>query len=408
MNIVQPSVYQIQTKPKSRQWIWWVAVSVATCIVAGLTCNYLRPLPTPTATLTLSGLSASHSPTVAWPVIGQAAIGAPNYGILDTHGTQSPLATASVTKVILALCVLDKSPIEIGKTGKIYTITADDVANYNRHVAGNGSVAAVAEGEELSEYQAIEALMIPSANNIADSLAKWEFGSNAGYAAYAANYLANHQINNTVISSTDASGYDADTTSTASDLTKIGLLALQNPVLMKIAGQKSTTLPVAGLVNNYNTVLGINGITGLKTGNNDADPGAFLFTADLQVGTEIVKATGAVMGANDLQSALDSATRISASMQQSFEQSTIAVAGQTVGTMSTAWGENAPIITSKKLELVRWQDTAFKEAHRIRATTAQGNVGALRITAPGVSSETVLQLKHTIPGPSFWWRLTRH
>jgi D-alanyl-D-alanine carboxypeptidase (penicillin-binding protein 5/6) len=313
-----------------------------------------------------------------------------------------------VAKVILALCVLDKSPIEVGKTGKTYTIDTADVASYNNYVAANGSVAAVAEGEQLTEYQALEALMIPSANNIADSLAKWEFGSNAGYAAYAANYLANHQINNTTIGSTDASGYDASTTSTTSDLTKIGLIALQNPVLMKIAGQKSTTLPVAGVVNNYNTVLGVNGITGLKTGNNDADPGAFLFTANLKIGTETIQATGAVMGANDLQSALDSATRLSASMQQSFEQTTIASAGQTVGSMNTAWGESAPIVTTSKVALVRWQDTAFKETHRVRATLTEGNVGSLQVSAPGTSSETILRLKHTIPGPSFWWRLTRH
>jgi serine-type D-Ala-D-Ala carboxypeptidase (penicillin-binding protein 5/6) len=391
MNIVQPSVYQLRPQVKQKQRAWWLVVPIV--LVLGLGYNYVRPLPTATATLSISGLSASQKPTLDWPSVGQAAIGAPGYDVITTHGTQSPLATASITKAILALCVLDKQPIDAGEAGKTYTIKADDVANYNAYVAGNGSVAAVTEGEKLTEYQALEALMLPSANNIADSLAKWEFGGNAGYAAYAANFLAKHDINHT---------------STASDLTKIGLLALKSPVLMEIAGKRHTTLPVAGLVNNYNTVLGVNGITGLKTGNNDTNLGALLFTADLKVGDQIVKGAGAVMDAKDLQSALDSATQLAASMRRGFEQVTIAKAGANMGTMRTAWGASQPIITSGAVQIVRWQDTALRETHSIKATLESGQVGSLQVSAPGASAKTNLLLQHDIPGPSFWWRLTRH
>lgn len=405
MNIVQPSVYQLRPQAAGKQRSWWLAIPIV--LVVSLTYNFVRPLPAATATVSISGLSASQQPVLDWPTVGQAAIGAPGYDVITTYGKQSPLATASITKAILALCVLDKQPIKKGETGKTYTIKADDVANYNEYVAGNGSVAAVAEGEKLTEYQALEALMLPSANNIADSLAKWEFGGNAGYAAYAANFLANHDIHETTIG-TDASGYDASTTSTASDLTKIGLLALRSPILMEIAGKKQTTLPVAGLVHNYNTALGINGITGLKTGNNDTNLGALLFTADLKVGDQIIKGTGAVMDAADLQSALDSATRLSASMQKGFEQVTIAEANASVGTMQTAWGASEPIVTSDKVQLVRWRGTAFSETHSVKTALASGQVGSLQVSAPGASANTTLHLRHDIPGPSFWWRLTRH
>jgi D-alanyl-D-alanine carboxypeptidase (penicillin-binding protein 5/6) len=40
-------------------------------------------------------------------------------------------------------------------------------------------------GEELSEYQALQALLLPSANNIAETLARWAFGSIDAYNAYA-------------------------------------------------------------------------------------------------------------------------------------------------------------------------------------------------------------------------------
>ena len=40
-------------------------------------------------------------------------------------------------------------------------------------------MASVAAGEQISQYQALQAMLIPSANNVADSLARWAFGSPA-------------------------------------------------------------------------------------------------------------------------------------------------------------------------------------------------------------------------------------
>jgi D-alanyl-D-alanine carboxypeptidase (penicillin-binding protein 5/6) len=249
--------------------------------------------------------------------------------------------------------------------------------------------------------------MLPSANNVSDSLVNWVFGSHENYATYAAEYLSAHGLSQTTVGS-DASGYDPSTTSSANDLTELGLLALKSPVLMSIAKQKSAVLPVAGTVYNYDTVLGVNGITGLKTGNNDQDPGAFLFTADVPVGTKTVPVTGAVMGANDLNAALQSATELSTSLQQGFEQITIAKSGQQVGTMSTAWGVSQPITTSNALQVVRWKDTAISETHSIKTTLQKGTVGSVQVSAPGAKAQASLRLNQPIPGPSFWWRLTRH
>jgi D-alanyl-D-alanine carboxypeptidase (penicillin-binding protein 5/6) len=411
MNIVPPTTYQQyqqyqqpQFMPERKRRIWPIIVIVV--LLALLTFNYVRPLPAATATLTVTGLNASGKPVIPWPTDGQAAVAAPDYGILGTHGDQKPLATASIAKVILALCVLDKQPLKAGAAGPTYTVNADDVATYNNYVAKNGSVTLVQQGEKLTEYQALQALMLPSANNVADSMARWVFGSQATYAAYATNYLLNHHINQTAVG-TDASGFDPSTTSTASDLTQIGLLALKNPVLTAITTQKSVILPVAGLVANYNTVLGVNGINGIKTGNNDQDPGAFLFSAKLKVGDKQVPVTGAVMGAADLPTALQSATRLSAAMQQGFEEVTVAKAGQQLGVMRTAWGASQPIVTAKKVAVVHWQNTAIGETHTVRTNLRQGVVGSLQVSAPGSKGQTDLQLKNALAAPSFWWRLSR-
>ncbi len=369
--------------------------------------NYIRPLPAATAQITVSVPSSTTQPTINWPSGGQAAIAASGYGLLGTSGDQTPLATASIAKVILALCVLQKQPLAPGQSGPTYTVSSSDVNIYNSYVAQDGSVMAVTQGEQLTEYQALEALMLPSANNIADSLVRWVFGNQSAYSAYAASFLQDQGLNNTHIG-TDASGFDPSTTSTASDLTSLGLLALQSPVLLQIAGQRYTTLPVAGIVYNYNTILGQNGITGLKTGNNDSDPGAFLFTATVHIGGKDIPLTGAVMGADDLSSALQEASQLSTSLQQGFEQATVAQAGQAVGSLKTAWGASVAIKAAKPLQVIRWKGTPITEKHTLHTGVRSGEIGSIQISTDQTKSVSALQLARPVSGPNFWWRLTRH
>ena len=66
------------------------------------------------------------------------------------------------------------------------------------------------------------------------------------------------------------------------------------PVLATIAAMPAAVVPVAGLVRNYNTLLGQDGITGLKTGSTRAAGGCVLIAARHQAGphhTLIVAAT---------------------------------------------------------------------------------------------------------------------
>ncbi len=357
--------------------------------------------------VTTSTPSAITNPTISWPQDGQAAAAGNGYGLLGTSGNQKPLATASITKVITALCVLQKQPLELNQSGPTYTVSSKDVDIYDSYVSQNGSVAAVTQGEQLTEYQAIEALMIPSANNVADSLVRWVFGSQGAYKTYATTFLRQHGMNQTEIG-TDASGFDPSTTSTASDLTTLGLLALKNPVLMQIAGKSSATLPIVGTVTNYNAVLGTNGITGLKTGNNDADPGAFLFTARSTVAGKAVDVTGAVMGATDLGTALQESTQLVASLQNDFEQATVVQAGDSVGTLSTAWGQHASLVAARTVQLVRWKATPIDSTHSVNPKLRSGVVGTIKASAGEAQSSSDIRLSHSIAGPSFWWRLTRH
>ncbi len=405
MHVIEPRRYHTPARRHSRVRPLIIGLAVV-LLIAGII-NYCRPLPQPTAKLTLAPATPAVSPTLAWPDQGQASAAATNYGPLGTSGTVTPLATASIAKVITALCVLNKQPLALGHSGPTYTISPADVAIYQTYLAENGSLIPVTEGEKLTEYQALEALMIPSANNIADSLVRWVFGSQAAYKTYATQFLQSHGFTATQIGP-DASGFDPGTVSTASDLATLGQLALKNPVLLEIAGKRSTTLPIVGTVSNYDTVLGVNGITGLKTGNNDSDPGAFLFTANLIVNGTTVPVTGAVMGAPDLNTALQSSTRLVASLAHGFSEIAIASANEPVGKVTTAWGASATIVSKQAVAFVRWNANPVVEKHQLNPQVRSGKIGTLTVSAGRIRTGTDLLLAKPLAGPSFWWRLTRH
>ena len=80
-----------------------------------------------------------------------------------------------------ALVVLADKPLAKGDTGPILTMTDQDVATYMADAAEQQSVVPVTAGEQLSEFEALEALLIPSGNNIAETLARWDAGSVAGF-----------------------------------------------------------------------------------------------------------------------------------------------------------------------------------------------------------------------------------
>src|SRR5207244_12485342 len=69
---------------------------------------------------------------------------------------------------------------------------------------------------------------------------------------------------------TDPSGLDPSTVSTAADQVLLGMAAMRVPALAVIAATSTAVVPVAGVVRNYNTLLGQDGIVGLKTGSMQA------------------------------------------------------------------------------------------------------------------------------------------
>ncbi len=245
--------------------------------------------------------------SLAWPSFGQSAVGIVGESAVQTHGTQTPVPTASTAKLITALVVLQKKPLSLGENGPTLTMTRDDLELLNKYIALDGSkIGKVMVGEKLSEYQILEAMLLPSANNMADSLAIWAYGSLPAYQEAANAYLAEHGLHGTRVG-VDASGLDPSTVSTAHDMVLIGELVMQNPVLAEIVGKKSASgFPLIGTITNTNTLLGESGIVGIKTGNSDEQGGAFVGAAHVTVNGKMETVVTAVLGASTLDEAMRS------------------------------------------------------------------------------------------------------
>ena len=255
---------------------------------------------------------------LAWPASGQAAIGSVEDGLLarsSDHEKSRP--TASMAKVITALAILEKQPLKPGHTGPSYVINAEDVANYQSYVARGGSVLPVYEGMELTQYQALQAMLLPSANNIADMLAVKTFGSIEAYTAYAQNMLQRMGLSQTVAA--DASGFSANTVSTPSELVMIGIVALKNPVIAEIVAQPQAWIPGAGPVKNTNELLGVDGVVGIKTGTTDQAGNCLLFAAHYNAKDGQRKTiVGVVMGDKSAPQLFSDSKKLLASVKQAL------------------------------------------------------------------------------------------
>ena len=96
-------------------------------------------------------------------------------------GSTASVPIASLAKMMTVYVVLEDHPLNGTTTGPSITVTAAQAAAYASEAANRDSVLQVTAGETLTEKQALEALLIASADNIADLLAQWDAGSTAAF-----------------------------------------------------------------------------------------------------------------------------------------------------------------------------------------------------------------------------------
>lgn len=391
---------------KKRKHLWWRVVLLGMAMYIGIV--MILPVPSLQISADKLQLKGAQPVSMPWPSQGQAAVGAVGYGLLTKHGDEKPLPTASVAKVLTALAVLKAKPITAGSKGETITITADDVKTYESYLAQGQSTVKVTAGETLTEYQALQALLLPSANNMADVLARWAFGSTDNYLAFVNPFTKTLGMTNTNMS--DASGFSPKTTSTAVDLTKLAEIAMNHPVISEIVSQTEADLPTAGTVQNVNFMLGQDGIVGVKTGNTDEAGGCFMFAARREVEGQKVTVVGTVMGAPNLFEAIKGSQPLIDETFKNFHNVEVVKTGQTLGSLNKSGGSSVPVLARQGLRTLVWAGQAPSSelvGSNLGKSVKQGDdVGTLQVHVGNQVYPVTAEAAAPLAAGSLIWRLS--
>jgi len=347
---------------------------------------------------------------ITWPTKGESAVGVVGTSVLDSTNPQVPEPTASTAKMVTCLMVLKAKPLSLGEQGPLITITPADVAIYNNYVAEQGSVVKVVVGEQISEYQMLEAILLPSANNMADSLASWAYGSLANYDWQANKFLVSSGLTSTHIG-IDASGFSPTTTSTASDLVKIGELVMANPVLTQIVAESSATnIPIVGNISNVNYLLNKSGIIGIKTGNTTQAGGVFVSASKEIVGGKTYEIITANMAAPNLVQAISGSLPLIQSAQSNIYSDNILPSGSLIGTYVLPWNkQEITLKTNASLSDNVWGGSSIYLASyldSIKYPSKSSYAGYIQDSTSVSSARVNVSLESGLSKPSYWWKLT--
>jgi D-alanyl-D-alanine carboxypeptidase (penicillin-binding protein 5/6) len=246
---------------------------------------------------------------IPWPAYGNAGYAVPKDQIsVSAKKVSQPVPIASLAKIITALAIIEKKPLVLGQQGPSVPITEADIAIYEEYVRKSGTVLPIEVGTDLSQYQALQAIMMVSANNVSDTAAIWAFGSVDAYVTYANDMVRRYGLTQTTVS--DASGFSPKTVSTPEDMAQLTALYMKHPVLRQIAQQEQANLPFAGVIRNYNSFANEGGLVGIKVGNTDEAGRCYIMANIRQTATGEELSVAVVLGASDFSIAAKDAEAI--------------------------------------------------------------------------------------------------
>ena len=390
-----------------------IGVALLLILAAAAAWSYLRPIPAVVAkpALPASDLVAGTPPVIPWPARGSASLSVQGLGFIATSGNEQEIPAASVTKVMTALLILEDKPLTVNDPGPTITITDLDVQSYRLDAAGNQSVAAVAAGEQLTELQALEGMLIPSANNLAETLARWDAGSVGAFVARMNTRAAALDMTHTRYA--DVSGASPASVSTPSDLVRLGIIAMKQAVFARVVGMPQAELPVAGTVYNVDSVLGESGIIGIKTGSGLSSGANFLFAANLTVDGRPITVFGCVMGQATLAAAFRAASALIAPLATALHVRRVVARNETVATYTAPWGAQSDLLSSVDVDVIEWPGMVLRQRVAARALVIDRPIaagspeGTLHMVLGDYVIDDPIVTADPMYPPGRLWRLTR-
>ncbi|RZB17518.1 D-alanyl-D-alanine carboxypeptidase [Streptomyces sp. F001] len=392
----------------------WTPLALLLAIVFAIV-QAVRPLPTPTLELTAEESYTFDGDEVAlpWPTEGQGAMDVTGIGTMGNFGEQKPVAIGSVAKAMTAYIILKEHPLKAGEEGPNIEVdaTAEKEGGYDQQ--GESTLNTVKKGDQLTERQAISAIMIPSANNIARLLARWDAGSEEAFVKKMNDTAKELGMKNTTY--TDPSGLQESTVSTAEDQVKLGNELVRMPALVEITKLPNWTDPSGQKWRNWNTLVPYDGAIGIKTGTTTAAGGNLLFAATKDIDGETVTVVGAILGQHtapiiDTVNAVSKTAMLGA--QDALTSAKILKKGDVVGYVDDQLGGRTPVVVTEDVAAVGWAglkvELSFAADDVPHTAKAGTKVGTLTVgDGSGGAVEVPVALQSDLAEPGFTAKLTR-
>ncbi|RSS78244.1 D-alanyl-D-alanine carboxypeptidase [Streptomyces sp. WAC06614] len=385
-----------------------------------------RPLPTPVigrdgtkATFAVPGTA----PAVPWPDGGEGAVTVVGSGQVQTFGEQKPVPTASVAKVMTAYVLLQDHPLKDGKDHGPQ-IRVDAQAVKDGDLKDESRIEGLKAGQEYSEYDMLKMLMIPSGNNIARLLGRWDTGSDSVTPFVDKMNAAAKALGMTGTRYTDPSGLEAGTVSTAVDQVKLDEAVMRSDAFRSVVALPSADIPGLGTIYNNNSLLVSKlGVRGIKTGSSTPAGGALSWATYRTVDGKDRLILGTLMdqhadgpdlnGADSLALALDNSGKVIEAVRDAVTPATVVRKGEPVGYVDDGLGHRSPLVATEDLDAAGLPGTRMAltlgddgrtPPHEAAAGTV---VGRLTVGGGPEAQSVPVALQHALAAPSFLARLTR-
>ncbi|WP_405420444.1 serine hydrolase [Streptomyces erythrochromogenes] len=384
----------------------------------------LRPLPDPRLVAAEADHTVDGQLSIPWPAKGQGAVRVVGSGDIGTFGDQKPVPTASVAKIMTAYVILKGHPLRKTEPGPDITVDAKTVADGNS--ASESRITGLTVGSKFSQQDMLKMLMIPSGNNVARLLARWDAGTDSEAAFVEKMNAAARELGMKDTVYTDPSGLDAGTVSTATDQLKLAEAVMKDETFRAIVALPEAPIKGLGekLVNN-NDLLTVQGLSirGIKTGSSTPAGGTFVWAAYKSVGDETPLIIGSLMEqrapAPD-RDALNSLALVKANSKKIIEAVRGALAstplvrkGDVVGYVDDGLGGRTPLVAAKDLNVISVPGQQFKlslsaGASPLPHTAKDGTEVGVLTAGEGEGAKSVpVAVKGALAEPSFGTRLTR-
>jgi serine-type D-Ala-D-Ala carboxypeptidase (penicillin-binding protein 5/6) len=389
---------------------------VLAALTSGVTAQLRRTPPIPhlsidvAKTFKLPGKALK----LPWPKAGSAELMVEGLGRMGGINPKKTAPIGSVAKVMTAYLILKNHPLTGDDPGPMLTVKAADVEDYQSRIPSGQSLVKVVTGERLSERQALEALMLPSANNIAHMLGVWDAGTAEAFVA--GMNAAAAELGMTRTKYTDPSGFLPSTVSTAADQVTLARAALEDEVFADIIAERSATIPVAGKIKNYNDMLGRDGVFGVKTGSTTEAGGNLVFASRLELDGKVLTIVGAVFnqpgeGTPAQLALVNKVVHKLLTAARSSIHSYAILPAQPLGKITTAWGDEVTVSPASALKVIGWPGLSVPVTVTTSAPGASvragETVGAAQAPSGPSGVRVDLRADGAVSDPSLWWKLTR-